>query len=89
MISDETRHGEKVPRLHYVVPLQAASGTKGAATISWWTYFVDSDRCVAVGVTSLVKEKDGDPNSPDPEDMHRMERVFSLVLDATSVSPAK
>jgi hypothetical protein len=89
MISDEPRHGEKVPRLHYVVPLQAAGGAKGAATISWWTYFLDNDRCIAVGVTSLVKEKDGDSNSPDPEDMHRLERVFSLVMDATSVTSAK
>ena len=89
MISDEPRHGEKVPRLHYVVPLQASGGAKTAATMSWWTYFIDGDRCLAVGVTSLVKEKDGDPNSPDPEDMNRMERVFSLVLEATSVSSAK
>jgi hypothetical protein len=37
MLSDETRKGEKVPRLHYVVPLQAAPGVRGAATISWWT----------------------------------------------------
>ncbi len=85
MLSDEVRKGEKVPRLHYVVPLQASPGVRGAATISWWTYFVDGDRCVAVGVTSLVHEKDGDPNSPDPEDMHRMERVFSLVSDATTI----
>jgi len=86
MLSDETRKGEKVPRLHYVVPLQAAPGVRGAATLSWWTYFIDGDRCVAVGITSVVHEKEGDPNSPDPEDIHRMERVFGLVSEATTVS---
>lgn len=87
MISEDTRKGEKVPRLHYVVPLQAAAGVRGAATLSWWTYYVDGARCIAVGVTSVVHEKSDDPNTPDPEDMHRMERVFSLVAEATTVSP--
>ena len=86
MLSDELRKGEKVPRLHYVVPLQSAPGTRGAATISWWTYFLDNDRCVAVGVTSLVREKEGDASAPDPEDMSRMERVFALVMDATTTT---
>jgi len=86
MLSDEIRKGEKVPRLHYVVPLQAAPGERGAATLSWWTYFIDGDRCVAVGVTSLVREKQGDPNTPDAEDMLRMERVFALVADGTTIA---
>lgn len=85
-LSDELRKGEKVPRLHYVVPLQAAPGARGAATMSWWTYFLDGDRCVAIGVASIVHEKEGDPSSPDPEDMHRLERVFSLVSDATTTT---
>lgn len=87
MLSDETRKGEKVPRLHYVVPLQAAPGVPGAATISWWTYFLDGARCIAIGVTSVVHEKSDDPTTPDPEDMHRLERVFSLVLDGTTIAP--
>lgn len=87
MLSDDVRKGEKVPRLHYVVPLQAAEGVPGAATMSWWTYFIDGDRCVAVGVTSVVHEKKGDPNNPDPEDLNRMERVFSLVSDSTAIAP--
>ncbi len=87
MISEDTRRGEKVPRLHYVVPLHAAEGVRGAATLSWWTYYLDGSRCVAVGVTSVVHEKVDDPNTPDPEDMHRMERVFSLVAEATTVTP--
>jgi hypothetical protein len=86
MISEEKRKGESVPRLHYVVPLQAAPGVRGAATISWWTYFLDSSRCIAIGVTSVIHEKHDDPNSPDPEDMHRLERVFSLVMDATTIA---
>lgn len=86
-VSDETRKGEKVPRLHYVVPLQAAPGVRGAATISWWTYFLDGARCLAVGVTAVVHEKADDPNTPDPEDMHRLERVFGLVSEATSIAP--
>jgi hypothetical protein len=85
MLSEETRKGERVPRVHYVVPLHAAAGVRGAATMSWWTYFLDGNRCVAVGVTSLVHEKQGDPNSPDPEDLHRMERIFSLLMDSTII----
>lgn len=87
MISEDSRKGEKVPRLHYVVPLQAAPGVRGAATLSWWTYYVAGPRCIAVGVTSVVHEKADDPNTPDPEDMHRMERVFNLVSEATTVTP--
>lgn len=85
MISDEKRKGETVPRLHYVVPLQTAPGVRGAATISWWTYFLGASRCVAVGVTAVVHEKADDPNTPDPEDMQRLERVFALVVDGTSL----
>jgi hypothetical protein len=88
-VSDENRKGEKVPRLHYVVPLQASPGTRGAATMSWWTYFLDGERCVSVGVTSVVREKEGDPNSPDPEDMLRLERVFAQVSESTTTSTAK
>lgn len=86
MLSEEKRKGENVPRLHYVVPLQAAPGVRGAATISWWTYFLDGARCVAIGVTAVVHEKQDDPNNPDPEDMHRLERVFTLVMDGTSIA---
>lgn len=86
MLSEEKRKGEVVPRLHYVVPLQAAPGVRGAATMSWWTYFLDASRCVAIGVTAVVHEKQDDPTAPDPEDMHRLERVFSLVMDGTAIA---
>jgi len=85
-VSDERRKGERVPRVHYIVPLASNPGVRGAATMSWWTYFLDHERCVAVGVTALVREKEGDPKTPDPDDMHRLERVFSLVLDGTVVT---
>lgn len=85
-ISDELRRGERVPRLHYVVPLAAAPGVRGAATISWWTYFVDRERCIAVGVTAVVHEKADDPKSPDPDDLHRLERVFAMVSDGTVIA---
>jgi hypothetical protein len=84
-VSEERRHGELVPRVHYVVPLTAATGVRGAATITWWSYFLDKERCVGVGVTSVIHEKADDPKTPDPEDMHRLERVFSLVLEGTVV----
>jgi hypothetical protein len=85
-ISDERRRGERVPRVHYVAPLDAASGARAAAAITWWTYFLDRDRCVGVGVTGVVREHPTDPRAPDPEDMHRLERVFSLVLDGTVIA---
>lgn len=86
-VSEELRKGTRVPRVHYVVPLTAAAGVRGAATITWWTYFLDQDRCLGVGVTAVVHEKADDPKTPDPEDMQRLERVFSLVLEGTVVAP--
>lgn len=85
-VSEELRRGERVPRVHYVVPLQSTAGVRGAAAMSWWTYFLDRERCLAVGVTSVVHEKTDDPQSPDPEDLHRHERVFSLLLEATTLA---
>ena len=86
-VSEELRRGERVPRVHYVAPLEAAPGARGAATITWWTYFLDpqGERCIGVGVTALVHEKEGDAKTPDPEEMHRLERVFTLVSDGTVI----
>jgi hypothetical protein len=85
-VSEERRRGETVPRVHYVVPLEAAAGVRGAATITWWTYFLDQNRCIGVGVTAVVREKVDDASNPDPEDMQRLERVFALVLEGTQVT---
>lgn len=80
-ISMEPHKGETVPRLHYAVPLEASGNAKPASTLSSWGYVIDGDRCVGVGVTTIVHAKDGSDATPDPEDMQRLERVFGLAID--------
>jgi hypothetical protein len=81
-VSTEQRHGAKVPRLHYAVPLEAAAGARAASAMTAWTYVIDGDkRCVGIGVTTVVRASEKDPAAPDAEDLQRLERVFSAVAD--------
>lgn len=87
MVTDETRHGQKVPRMHYALPLQAQGDNRPASTLSSWTYVLDRDTCVGIGVTTVVHAKPDDPKQPDPEDMQRLDRVFDTVADGVVVAP--
>jgi hypothetical protein len=84
-ISMEAHKGAQVPRLHYAVPLEATSGAKPASTLSSWGYLVDGDRCLGIGVTTIVRAKDGTTDVPDPEDMQRLELVFGLAMDGAEL----
>lgn len=86
IVDDELRKGVRVPRMHYAVPLEAKGDAPPAATFSWWTYFLDRDRCVGVGVTTLVRARQGQADAPDPEDLNRLDRVFSLIAEATEIA---
>ncbi len=86
LLDDEIRKGARVPRLHYAVPLEAKGDAPPAATFSWWTYVLDRDRCVGIGVTTLVRAKQGEADAPDPEDLTRLDRVFSLVAEGTAIA---
>jgi hypothetical protein len=87
VVSDEVHGGAHVPRMHYAVPLEANGASRPAATMSSWTYFVLSQgaaaRCIAVGVTTVVKSKPDDANQPDPEDLTRLDRVFNEIAERT------
>ncbi len=89
-LSDEVRKGERVPRVHYAVPLQANAGARAASTLSSWTYFLvgslSARRCVGVGVTTIVRAKADDPQSPDPEDLQRFDHVFATAADGTVIA---
>ena len=81
-VSMEQRHGAKVPRLHYAVPLEAHAGARVASTMTAWTYVIDGNgRCVGIGVTTVVRASEKDSAAPDSEDLQRLERVFSAVAD--------
>ncbi|MGZ3420928.1 MAG: hypothetical protein ACXVEF_29505 [Polyangiales bacterium] len=83
VVSDEVRGGVRVPRMHYAVPLEANGTSRPASTLSSWTYFLVGTRCIAVGVTTVVKSKPDDPNHPDPEDLNRLDRVFGEIAERT------
>jgi hypothetical protein len=85
-ITMEPHKGEPMPRLHYAVPLEANGDAKPASTLSSWGYLVDGDRCVGIGVTTIVHAKDGTPDTPDPEDMQRLEHVFELAIDGAELT---
>jgi hypothetical protein len=85
-ITLEPHKGEQIPRLHYAVPLEAGEGAKPASTLSSWGYLLDGDRCVGLGVTTIVHAKDGTTDTPDPEDMQRLEHVFELVIDGAELT---
>ena len=87
-IAMEQRHGEESPRLHYAVGLVANAGAPPASSMSAWGYFVDGNRCLAVGVTTIVKAKSGTTDQPDPEDLQRFERVFGVAMDGAKLAPA-
>jgi hypothetical protein len=85
VVSDEVHAGAHVPRMHYAVPLEANGASRPAATMSSWTYFLvtreGAARCVAVGVTTVVKSKPDDVDHPDPEDLTRLDRVFGELVE--------
>ena len=85
-ISLEPHKGEQIPRLHYAVPLEASGNAKPASTLSSWGYLIDGDRCVGIGVTTIVHAKDGTDATPDPEDMQRLEHVFGLAIDGAQLT---
>lgn len=86
-VSEEVRHGTKVPRLHYAVALEAkGSDTPPASAMSAWTYLADHERCVAIGVTTVVKANASKPSEPDPEDLQRLERVYGAIADDAKVN---
>jgi hypothetical protein len=85
VVSDEVHAGAHVPRMHYAVPLEANGSSRPAATMSSWTYFLvtreGAPRCIAVGVTTVVKSKPDDLDHPDPEDLTRLDRVFGEIAE--------
>jgi hypothetical protein len=72
--------------LHYAVGLVANAGAPPASSMSAWGYFVDGKRCLALGVTTIVKAKSGTTDKPDPEDLQRMERVFGVAMDGAKLT---
>jgi hypothetical protein len=85
-IAIEQRHGEESPRLHYAIALVANAGAPPASSMSAWGYFVDGNRCFAVGVTTIVRAKSGTTDQPDPEDLQRLERVFGVAMDGAKLA---
>ena len=85
-ITMEPHKGEQVPRLHYAVPLEASGDARPASTLSSWGYLVDGDRCVGIGVTTIVHAKDGTTDTPEPEDMQRLEQVFEVAIDGAELT---
>jgi hypothetical protein len=82
---DESHRGTSVPRVSYAVPLEAAKGERPASLMSSWTYALDGDRCLAIGVTTIVHASAADPNAPDPEDLQRLEGVYEVAADGVEV----
>jgi hypothetical protein len=82
---EETRRGEKVPRLQYAVPLEEKGAARPASTLSYWAYVVTGGRCLGISVTTVVHEAQGAPDQPDPEDLQRLERVFSSVAEGAKI----
>ncbi len=80
-VDDDVRKGKHVPRVHYAVALDAKDAARPASLMSSWTYVLVGDRCVALGVSAVVRSKVDDTGSPDPEDLHRLERVFSAIAE--------
>lgn len=80
-IAIERRNGEVSPRLHYAVALVASAGAPPASSLSAWGYFIDGKRCIALGVTTVVRAKSGTTDQPEPEDLQRLERVFGVAMD--------
>ncbi|MEO7092125.1 MAG: hypothetical protein ABI175_02665 [Polyangiales bacterium] len=87
-ITMEPHKGEQMPRLHYAVPLEAAADATPASTLSSWGYLVDGERCLGIGVTTIVHAKAGTDDTPDPEDMQRLEHVFGLAIDGAELTRA-
>lgn len=85
-LTGEMRNGERVPRLDYAVPLQASEGVPPASLLSAWSYFVDRDRCIGVNATTMVHGKKDAPETPDPDDLQRLERVFDVVAEGTKIT---
>jgi hypothetical protein len=86
-VHQELRRGINVPRLDYAVPLEATNAdAPRASALTAWTYLADLDRCVAIGVTTVVKGKASQPTEPEPEDLQRFERVFGAIADEATVA---
>jgi len=81
VVDDDIRKGKHVPRVHYAVPLDVKDGARPASLMSSWTYVLVGDRCLALGVSAVVRAKIDDAGAPDPEDLHRLERVFSAIAE--------
>ncbi len=85
VIDEEQHRGMVVPHVHYAVGLEAKGDGVPASLMSSWTYVLADGRCVALGVTAVVRAKKGDEGAPDPEDLHRLHRVYSVLADGTRV----
>lgn len=84
-VAIERRHGEDSPRLHYAVALVASNGAPPASSLSAWGYFVDGERCLGLGVTTIVRAKSGTTDQPDADDLQRLERVFGVAMDGAAL----
>lgn len=85
-VREELRHGTKIPRLDYAVPLDPKSpDVPPASLLTSWTYVVDAGGCIGVQVTTLVQAQPKKPTEPDPEDIQRFDRVFGAIAEGTTV----
>lgn len=80
VVDDDVHHGVHVPRVHYAAPLDSKDG-RPASLMSSWTYRLADKRCLALGVSTVVRSKLDDTGAPDPDDLHRLDRVFSMLAE--------
>ncbi len=83
---EEAHRGVTVPRVSYAVALEAAAGVRPASLMSSWTYLLDAPRCLAIGVSTVVRAKADDPAAPDPDDLSRLEAVYEVLADGVSIA---
>lgn len=83
VVDDDVHRGQHVPRVHYAAPLDSKDG-RPASLMSSWTYRIVAGRCLALGVSAVVRSKVDDTGAPDPEDMHRFERVFATIAEGAT-----
>lgn len=81
-IREETYEKKKVWRLHYSVPLHAKHEKKDNLLTASWFHLLLHNRCIGVGLTSVLQASTTDSLKPDVEQVRRFEQTFQqLVLE--------